>query len=142
MSTIFHLYVICIPQYHCNVCYIKMDFSACVHDEMCTRKNKIGRGCSKIFVCFYFLCPSHHFSVKSGHVLLSSTSSKQPIKCLAQGLNTLTSPAIRLKLATLLSLVTLPSELLHSTVVARNNGKQLQPSKFFHLSAITTRCKK
>ena len=60
-STIFHLYVTCIPNYHRNVSYTIMDFSACVHDVICTRENKIDKGCSKIDVCFDSLRPSHQF---------------------------------------------------------------------------------
>ena len=52
-------------------------------------------------VCFDSLPPSQHFSAMSGQILLGCTSTKQLIKCLAQGDNTVTLPVERLKLKTL-----------------------------------------
>ena len=54
----------------------------------------------KLFVCFdslpYF--PDNNFSIMSGGAFLGLTSYKQQVKCLAQGDNTATSPAVRFKL--------------------------------------------
>ena len=54
----------------------------------------------KLFVCFdslpYF--PGNNFSIMSGGAFLGLTSNKQQVKCLAQGDNTATSPAVRFKL--------------------------------------------
>ena len=50
-----------------------------------------------LFVCVYALHPSQQFSIKLGDfpVFLGSTSTKQSIKCLAHGLNTV--PLVSLK---------------------------------------------
>ena len=53
--------------------------------------------------------PIVNFSVMSGRVFLGWTSTKQRIKCLAQGHNIVTPPRVRLKPATL------PSPVWHST---------------------------
>ena len=51
-----------------------------------------------LFVCVDSLRPSQQFSVMSGRVFLGRTSTKQRIKCLAQG--HITVPPVRLEPAT------------------------------------------
>ena len=62
---------------------------------------------------------TNNFSVKSEQfsVSLGWTSTKQRIKCLAQGHNTVTPEGVSLELATLLQSNTLPTEPLHSANV-------------------------
>ena len=56
-----------------------------------------------LFVWFDSLSPSHIIFSHVGTVFLGQTSTKQWIKCLAQGHHTVTPPEVRLKLATLQS---------------------------------------
>ena len=54
-----------------------------------------------LFVWFNSLHPSQHFSVMSERVSLGRNRTKQQIKCLAKGHNTVTLLAVSLQLATL-----------------------------------------
>ena len=67
-----------------------------------------------LFVLILYI-PVNNFSAMSGWVFLGRTNTKQRIKCLTQGHNTVTSRELRLKLVTLQS-QTLPIETLPSAL--------------------------
>ena len=70
--------------------------------------------CFVLFVWFDYV-QVNIFSVMSGPVFQDCTSTKQLIKCLAQGRNTVNAPAVRLELANIdLQSNSLPTEPLHS----------------------------